>query len=81
MFNKDGITTQAASCIRSRIITKVVDSVFFIDTFEQQFVVLRGILKSPHLKNHVQTIGIDQSLSNAALYENKCLENIENKFW
>ena len=38
------------------------------------------MLQSPHLKDHVQTIGIDQSLSNNALYEHTCLENI-NKLY
>ena len=57
--------------------TKVIDSVLSIDTFEQQCVVLKGMLQSPRLKYHVQTIGIDQSLSNNAIYEHKCLENIK----
>ena len=58
--------------------TKVIDYVLSIDTFEQQCVVLKGMLQSPRLKYHVQTIGIDQSLSNNAIYEHKCLENIKN---
>ena len=33
------------------------------------------MLLSPQLKDHVQTIGIDQSLSNNSIYEHKCLEN------
>ena len=35
------------------------------------------MLKSPRLKYHVQTIGIDQSLRNNAIYENIGLENIK----
>ena len=53
---------------------KVIDYVLLIDTFEQQCVVLKGMLKSPRLKDHVQTIGIDQSLSKNDIYEEKCLE-------
>ena len=49
-----------------------------IDTFKQQCVVLKGMLQSPLLKYHVQTIGIDQSLSNNAIYEHKFLESIKN---
>ena len=64
-------------CIKSRMMTKVIDSVLSIDTFEQQYVVLKVILKSPRLKDQVQTIGIDQYLSNTAIYEHKCLENIK----
>ena len=75
VFQNDGKTSQAARCIKSRIITNVIDYVLSIGTFEQQWVVLKGMLKSPLLKDHVQTIGIDQSLSNNALYEHKCLQN------
>ena len=32
------------------------------------------MLQSPRLKDHVQTIGIDQSLRNNALYERRCIE-------
>ena len=67
---------QATRCIKSRIITKVIYSVLSIDTFEQQCVVLKGMLKSLQLKDHVQTMGIDLSLSNNTIYEQKCLENI-----
>ena len=38
------------------------------------------MLQSPRLKYHVQTIGIDPSLSNNAIYEHKCLENIKNLY-
>ena len=41
---------------------------------------LKGMLQSPRLKDHVQTIGIDQSLSNNALYKHKCLENIKKLY-
>ena len=58
---------------------KVIDSVISIDTYEKQCVVLKGMLQSPRLKDHVQTIGIDQSLSNNATNEHKCLENIKKK--
>ena len=60
--------------------TKVIDSVLSIDKFEQQCVVIRGMLQSPRLKYHVQTIGIDPSLSNNTLYEHKCLENIKKLY-
>ena len=51
-----------------------------IDKFEKQCVVLKGILQSPRLKYHVQTIGIDQSLNNNALYEKNILENIKKLY-
>ena len=76
--DQDGKTSQTARCIKSRMMTKVIDYVLSIDTFEQQCVVIKGMLQSPRLKYHVQTIGIDQYLSNNFIYEHKCLENIKN---
>ena len=38
------------------------------------------MMQSPQLKDHVQTIGIDQSLSNNAIYEQKCLENTKKLY-
>ena len=51
-----------------------------IDTFKQQCVVLKGMLQSARLKDHVHTIGIDQYLRNNALYEHKCIENIKKLY-
>ena len=55
----------------------MIDYFLSIHTFEQKFVLIEGMLKSLRLKDHVQTIGIDPSLSNNAIYEHKCLENIK----
>ena len=52
-FQKDDKSDQAARCIKSRIVTKVIDYVLFIDTFEQQCVVLKDMLQSPRLKDHI----------------------------
>ena len=71
---KEGKSDQAARFIKSRIMTKAIDSVLSIDTVEQQCVVLKGMLQSLRLKYHIQTIGIHPSLSNNAIYEHKCLE-------
>ena len=57
--------------------TKVIDSVLYTDIFEKQCVVFKVMLQSPRLKDHVNIIGIDQSLSNNAIYEQKCLDNIK----
>ena len=73
-FLKESKTDQAVRCIKSRIMTKVIDSVLSIDKFEQQCGVFKGTFQSLRLKYHVQTIGIDQSSRNNALYEHKCLE-------
>ena len=58
-FHNDGKTAQAAEFIKSRIMTKMVDSVISVDTFEQQCAVLKVMLQSPRLKYHVKTIGVD----------------------
>ena len=58
-FKNYGKTTQGARCIKSRIMNKVIDYVLSIDTFEQQCVVIKGMLQSMRLKDHVKTIGID----------------------
>ena len=55
----------------------MIDYILSIDTIEQQCVVIKVMLQSLRMKYHVQTIGIDQSLSNIAIYEQKCLENIK----
>ena len=59
-FIKEGKFDQAARCIKSRIMTKVIDYVLSVDTFEQECVVLKVMFPLPQLKYHVQTIGIDQ---------------------
>ena len=58
----------------------MIDYVLSIDTFEQQCALLKGMLQSPRLKDHVNTIGIDQSLRKTILYEQKFLQNI-NKLY
>ena len=66
-FMKEGKSDQDARCIKSRIMTDLIDSVLSIDKFEQKYVVLKGMLQSPLLKDHVHTIGIHPSLSNNSI--------------
>ena len=73
---KEGKSDQAARCIKSRTMNKVIDYVFSSNTFEQQCFVLKCMLQSPRLKDHVHTIGVHPTLSNNAIYEHKCLENM-----
>ena len=56
------------------------DSILSIDTFEQQCVVINGMLQSPSLKYYMNTIGIDQSLCNRYSFEQKYLNNMKNKY-
>ena len=57
---KEGKSEQFARCIKSRITNKVVDYILSINTFEKKCVVLKGMLQFPRLKDHLQTISIDQ---------------------
>ena len=44
-FQINGKYSQAAKCVKSRIMNKVVDYILSIDTFEQQCAVLKGMLQ------------------------------------
>ena len=57
--------------------TKVINSILSNDTFKQKCVVLKVMLQSPRLEDHMETIGIDQSLSNRPSVEHKYLKNIK----
>ena len=76
-FQVNGKSSQAANCVKSRRMTKVIYYIFSIDTFEQQFSVLKGMLQSPRIKDHMKTIGINQSVRNRASFEHKYLNNIK----
>ena len=54
---------------RSKIIEEIKKALYNWIIHHPQF------LQSPLLNDHAQTIGIDPSLSNNAIYEHKCLEN------
>ena len=58
----------------------MIDLVFDIESFEQKCVVIKVLLWPYQLKKHMVTIVIDQLLSNGAMYEHICLENI-NKLY
>ena len=46
--------------MKSRIPNKAIGSILYIDTFEQQCVVIKGMLESPRLEDIMKTIGIDR---------------------
>ena len=79
-FQNDGKSDQSEKFVKFRIMTKVIDSVLSINKYEQQCVVLKGLLKSLRLKYLVKSIGIDLSLSNNTLFEHKYIQNI-NKLY
>ena len=57
------------------MLTKVIDTFIEIDSFENQCVIIKGLLQAERLQKHMLIIGVGQSLSNSALYEHICLEN------
>ena len=73
-FQKDDKSSQSAKCVKSRIMTKVIDCILLINKFEHQCVVLKGILQSTRLEYNVNNMGIDQSLINSALFKHISLQ-------
>ena len=73
----DGKTAHAAQCSKSYALTEVVDLILDIYFFEHQCVIIKGLLQSELLEQHIVTVLLNQSLSNSSMYEHKCLENIK----
>ena len=59
-FQFDVRSAQAEKFVKYSIIIKVIYFVLSVDKFEQKYVVLKVMLQSPSLKDHVKTIGIGQ---------------------
>ena len=59
-FQIHGRYSYAAQCVKSRIMNKAIEYILSIDTFEQQCVVINGMLQSLRLEDHMKTISIDQ---------------------
>ena len=76
-FHINGKSSHAAQCVKSRVINKAVDYILPADTFEQQCVLIKCMLQSPHIEYHMKNIGIDQSLINRPSVDQKCLNNIK----
>ena len=55
--------------------TKVINYILSIDTFEQQFVAIKVMLQITHFKYHMKTIRIEKPASNGPTIEHKCLNN------
>ena len=70
-------SSHAAQCFKSWIMNKYIDFILSIHTIEQQCVVIKGMLQSPRIEDHVNTIGIEQSSCNRYSFEYKFLINIK----
>ena len=63
----NGKSAHTVQCFKSRVLTKVIDTIIDIYSFDQNFF-LKGLLQSEILKQHTVIIGVDQSLSNSSFY-------------
>ena len=59
-FQINSKSPHAAQCVKPRILNKATDSILYIDTFEQKIVVIKCMLQSSRLEDHMKTIDIDQ---------------------
>ena len=50
----------ATQCVKSRILNKPIDSILYINSFSQEYVVIKCMLQSPRLEDNMKTIAIDQ---------------------
>ena len=76
-FQVDSKSTHAAQCVKSRVLNKAIDSIVYIDTFEQQCVVIKHMLQSSRLEDHLKTIGIERSSFTRSSFEHRCINNIK----
>ena len=76
-FQVNRKSTHASQCVKSRISNKAIYTILSIDTFEQQCVVIKCMLQSSRLEDHMKTIGIDQSLFTRSSFEHKFMNNIK----
>ena len=76
-FQVDNKYPHAAQCVKSRVLKKVIDSILYINTFDQQCVVIKCVLQSSRLEDHMKTIGIDRSSFARSSFEHRCMNNIK----
>ena len=77
-FHINSKSPHADQCVKSRTLNKAIDYILSIEKFEQQCVVIKCMLQSSRLEDHMNTIGIDQSLFTRSSFEHRCMNNIKN---
>ena len=80
-FQVDKKSPHSAQCVKSRVLNKVIDSILSFNTFEQQCVVIKFMLQSSRLEDHMKTIGIDQSSFTRSYFEHICMNNIKKNIF
>ena len=73
----DNKSPHAAQCVKSRVLNKAIESILYINKSEQQCVVIKCMLQSSRLEDHMKTIGIDQSSFTRSSFEHTCMNNIK----
>ena len=68
-FRINSRSSHAAQCVKSQIMNNVIDSIISIDAFEKKCAVIKCMLLSSCLDDHMKTIGIDKSLCNRSSFE------------
>ena len=63
--------------IKTIELTKVIESILSIVSFEHKCVITKGVLQTEQRKGNFVTIEVYQYLSNSSLYEHRFLENIK----
>ena len=76
-FQVNRKSPHAAQCVKSGVLNKAIDSILSIGTFEQKCVVIKCMLQSSRLEDHMKTIGIDQSSFFRYSFEHRCMNNIK----
>ena len=76
-FQVDNKSPHAAQCVKSRVLNKSMNPILSINTFEQQCVVIKCMLQSSRLDDHMKTIGIDQSSCTRSSFAHRCMNNIK----
>ena len=75
-FQINSKSPHAAHCFKSRIFNKAIDYILSIDTFEKKCVVIKCMLQSSLIEDHMKTIGIDQISFTRSSFEHRCMHNI-----
>ena len=65
-----------SECDKSRVLTKVIESIIEIGSFDHMCVIIKELFHSEKLKQHIVKIVLYQSLSNSAMYKHRYLEII-----
>ena len=60
-FRVDNKYPHAAQCVKSMVLNKSMNSILSINTFDKQCVLIKCMLHSSRLEDHMKTISIDQS--------------------